>query len=635
MRIKSETVTSDSINKTMGAIFSVLYSKVSEQKGIFSSSWERNATKEIYSLFAGVGECTPIAYDSEETGLAFVRHIVHTVDKGQDFAYQPLMRVSRELRGKDILACTFSDTPTPDNLPLIRLPQNVSNYELSQMIAEDADEINAKVVIITNAEQGITHCCGQAVSYLNDIAEKNGLVILALFNIEETTDEANGFLANHAHNLCQLTEESITTTTDEEGSTVHNYIAFRYGRPTQHYVAYGMDEHGDFTFVPHINKLLRMRTFGKMFAEKPVTITKFIDTVFGATNGEFEKQSIYNAISLAINNGILSKSGDASKTKVWVNNDQPVINPYKSNVAFNANAYLNAGDGEKVPTYRKSKGVIKFGDFRLITSLFDPEQVFEAAWLFERHLVEAVARQTKFLDFKLKTTHRNTLVLSVGEDMGIHEMRDRLGEIRGAKFDFVDTECKISDNDFLQTFRSLVNKKQYDFVFIFGMHLLTPETYTVTQLCNEIAKTAKQKGIVAIAQTEKLTDEEMNDLGEKVWTIEPLLEQGDLDDARYAYGMPKFPQIFTFRAKNDKGQFVCNFKEVSCMKLAKGEYIKARLATYLIWAAEYYSPREEINLTNDELSKAKKLGLCTIKYEGKKSWDNAWILFTGQRYFKR
>lgn len=604
------------------------------QIGLFAGSIELNTKAEKYHLFATPGEATPIAYERKETMAAFVRHLYTVAATGQDMNYQPTMRISKELEGCKVLVYSNTDLMLPDEATRLLLPTDMSEYETANVIAAQVQEHEAQIVIIDDATSLLEDNPREAIVMLNCIANVQGFMLLYGINVTEATDSALNYIARHVHNLCQLTEGSITLQFMEPEPTTFNIFSFVYGRPTPHRIVYSIDESGGVTIPPTpTTDLLRMEECGRLFAEKGINQATFADRVFGYYKGEFQKQTINSMISDAVKNGTLQRSGAGKKhTTVCLADSPQQRKVYKGTIAIKAK--LNPYN-EETGYSRAFEPVVNMGDFKLLVT--DGESK-AATKFFLIELINAVISGEKRLDFRLVTTHRNTLVIVVGDDTTADRVTARIGEPKGATLDVINTNGAITDGNFLSLYRTSLNQYNPDFVFVVNYDGIKQDAYTPTQLAKEIATVCK-KGIITIVHMNQWSGNEPMPIGNEFWNVKPLVDDGTRDEF-LAFGHKGIlPPIYVFEANVDRLQFLTRFKITHTgVTLANGnEQQEARLKAMFFWCNR--TNRMDLNnidctgklLTanaiNRALLEAERLGIVHIDRPNKKGYKDALITY--------
>lgn len=586
------------------------------QIGLFAGSIELNTKAEKYNLFATPGEATPIAYERKETMAAFVRHLYTVTAFGKDFGYQPTMRISKELEGCKVLVYSNADLKLPyEATQLPTPPDSGTACEIANLIGSEAELNEAQIVIIDDATQLLANDTRDKVTMLNCIADLQGFMLLYGCNVMEATDNTLDYISRHAHNLCQLTEGSLELANDEAEAQAVNYFCFTYGRPTPHRIVYSIDESGGVTIPPTpTTDLLRMEECGRLFAEKGINQATFADRVFGYYKGEFQKQTINSIISDAVKNGTLQRSGAGKKhTTVCLADSPQQRKVYKGTIAIKA----------KLNPYNKETGyshafepVALMGDFKLLAA--DGESKAATQWL-TIELIKAIITDEKRLDFKIATSHRNTLVIVVGTDTTADNIKKLIGEPKGATLDVISTNGTITDGNFLSLYRTSLNQNKPDFVFIVNYDGIKQDAYTPTQLAKEIAMVCK-KGIVTIAHMNKWNGNEPMLAGNEFWNVKPLVEDETRNEFVECGCKGNLPPIYEFEANVGRLQFLTRFKVIhrGLMLATSNEQKEAYYRATFYWCNR--TPREHIDsdckgntLTNSVIFQAEKAGIIDVK----------------------
>ncbi|MCR5152876.1 MAG: hypothetical protein K6A98_06995 [Prevotella sp.] len=594
--------------------------------GLFAGSIELNTKVEKYNLFATPGEATPIAYERKETMAAFVGHLCNVMETGQDMRYQATMRASTELRGCKVLIYSNADLKLTDEDVCLPLPTDMSEYETANVIAAQVREHEAKAVIIDDATSLLANNPREAIIMLNTIANVQGFMLLYGINTAEATDNALTYLASHAHNLCQLTEAIIELTPSEAEPQTVNYFCFTYGKPTPHRIVYTIDEAGNVTIPPHVTDLLRMEDCGRLLASKGVPQPRFIDSVFGYLKGQYKHESIRNMISEATEYGILQKSGEGSKITIKWAEAAPSRNPYKGNIVLTA---LGDASSKATGYTRKRKGVAKFGEFKLLN--LDNDIAAKMGKNVMAYLARAIATKGQALGrcIEVKTTHRNTLVIIVGEKGIAEKFEKYVGKPNNADFEFVSTNGEITDNDLLHLYRAKANQKPRDIVLIVGLNDATPTDYTPMQLAKELALTARQRGFLAIAQTSGWSFEDLAQFtGDEAWIVRPLISKEDSEymDAEHDIS---FPDYYIFEATAGSFPFRGKFTS-SGNKPNRDDFKKAMLTSMFYWCKK--QPAYDTLATDTNIRQARKAGLIKVTYTSReKRLNEALITFVGSQ----
>lgn len=606
---------------------------------LFASDIRLNSKSEKYFTISKAGECSPIAYESAEVAAAFMGHICRIAKDGQDFPYQPQMRIGESLKGCNVLL--YPDRislfkPTTDNVFISVLPTEADTEEMGacsiiNTIGEEAAVIGAKIVLIENATPIVGDSPRQALILLDTLAHSQGIMIFAGFKITQESEAVNNYLFNYSHNLCTLQESCIEIST-EEGQKIQPFFSLEYGHPATKFVVYGIDEQGN-TFIPaEVAKRLMMNAFGEMFARKPVKKALLLNQIYGALEGQFSKQSVTNMIALAVEAGILNQSGADNKATISLagTKKKPA---YSGTIALSAkgNAY-----SETTAHTKKRKPLCRIGEFKLLAPAegcnVNPVKNLTT------ELIKAVATGKPALDFAVKTGHRNTLVIMLAEPAAAERMQKNIGAFaKDATFDVVCISDAKTDGDFLATYRQQINSLQPDFCFILNFDRVKNNLYSPAQLAKEIAITSKSKGVTTIAQTANDKAESLFEFeGNEYWCVKPLVNEYDMKCI--AEMGVTLPSIYSFEAVEGKFEFLCRFTNTRpSLTLATSKEQKRAflIATFYFCDRTPYSDIGEDctgkPLTNSVIYQAQKEGLIRVDYtSGKKSYRESLITFIGK-----
>lgn len=627
----------NSIEKVLGAI-----RKACQQTdcNLFASDIRLNSKAEKYFTISKVGECTPIAYESEEVAAAFMGHICRIAKDGQDFPYQPQMRIGESLKGCNVLVypdCTSLFKPI-DNVIISVLPteadtEEMGAYSIISAIGEQAAEIGAKVVVIENATPIVGDSPRQALILLDTLAHSQGIMIFAGFKITQESEAVNNYLFNYSHNLCTLQESCIEITT-EEGQKIQPFFCLEYGHPLPKFVVYGINEQGSTIIPAKVSQMLMMKAFGEMFARKPVKKALLLNQIYGALEGQFSKQSVTNMIALAVEAGILNQSGADNKATISLAGTETKKKPaYSGTIALSAkgNAY-----SETTSHTKKRKPLCRIGEFKLLAPAegCSVNPVKNLAL----ELIKVVATGKPALDFAVKTGHRNTLVIMLAVPGAAEWTQKNIGAFaKDATFDVVCISDTITDGDFLATYRQQINSLQPDFCFILNFDRVKYNIYTPAQLAKEVGITSKSKGVTTIAQTANDKAESLFEFeGNEYWCVKPLVNECDLNSIAEMGVI--LPSVHSFEAAEGKFEFLCRFKNtrpsltIATSKEQKRAFL---IATFYFCDRTPYSDIGEDctgkPLTNSVIYQAQKEGLIRVDYtSGKKCYRESVITFIGK-----
>lgn len=592
------------------------------QTGLFAGSIELNAKAEKYHLFATPGEATPIAYERKETMAAFVRHLYTIATNGQDREYQPTMRASEALKGCNVLIYSNADLKLPYEATQLPTPPDGGRpCEIANLIGSEAYAAEAQIVIIDDATQLLANDTRDTITMLNCIADLQGIMLLYGCNAMEATDNTLDYITHNAHNLCQLTEGSIELANDEAEPQAVNYFCFTYGRPTPHRIVYSIDESGGVTIPPTpTTDLLRMEECGRLFAEKGINQATFADRVFGYYQGQFQKQTINTMISDAVANGVLQRSGTGKRhTTICLSNTPHQRKAYKGTIALKSklNRYI-----EETGYSHAFEPVCMMGDFKLLAA--DGENCMGATQWLILELINAVITGERTLDFKIATSHRNTVVIVVGSDSTANSVKARIREPQGATLDVISTNGAITDGSFLSLYRTSLNQKQPDFVFIVNYDGIKQDAYTPDALAKELAMASK-KGIVTVAHMNEWKGNEPMPTGNEFWNVKQLIDDETRNDFVESNCKAYLPNIYEFEANAGRLQFLTRFKVANggLKPVTANEQKEAYYRATFYWCnetprAKIYSDCKGQELTNSVIYQAERAGIIRVTAQGKK-----------------
>ena len=609
--------------------------------GLVAHDIRLNSKDEKYNTIALLGECVPFCYQSAEVAAAFMGHICRIAKDGQDFPYQPQMRIGDSLKGCKVLAYTASNS-------LFKPAENVICRELSTAstieeihaykpifeIGEQTAQAGALVVLIEDGTELVGDSPQQALALLNQLAQAQGIMIICGFKISEESEAINSYLFQYTHSLIKLVESSIEMVEDE-GQSVKRFFCIDYGHPTSQFLFYGINEDGETIIIPKLAPMYLMKVYGMMFAAKPLNKTIFLNNVYGALEAQFNKQTISNWIGLAVEAGILCQSGTAGKSTislagVGLAKKKPA---YAGTIALTA---LGNPYSDSTKHTKKRKPLCRIGEFKLLAPAEECNVVVVKKMAVE--LMKMVATGKSILDFAIKTRHRNCLVIMLGEPKMGEQMKSRIGSMaKGAKFDVECISEAITDSELLRNYREKVNDLQPDFVFILNLDKAFYDLYTPAQLAKEFAITSKRKGIVTIAQTATDTAETLFEFeGSEYWCVKPLVKKVNIEDMEDLN--IEIPHIYSFEATGSKFDFLCRFRNTfNGLTLATAK--EQRRAFYIgtfFWCDR--TPCSHIEedctgkpLTNSVVFQAQKEGIIDVEYTSpKRCYKESLITFIGK-----
>ena len=394
--------------------------------------------------------------------------------------------------------------------------------------------------------------------------------------------------------------------TEDEGQTVKRFFSVLYGNPNSNFVVYGIDEQGNTIIPAKVAQMLLMGACGKMFARKPVSKTIFLNNVFGALEGQFNKQTINNWLALAVEAGILCQSGTAGKSTISLaGEDTTKKKPaYSGNIAITAKG--NQYDASTKHT-KKRKPLCRIGQFKLLSPALGCSVNPVKNLTIE--LIKMVATGKPALDFQIKTSHRNCLVIMLADPKAGEWMQTSL---------------------------------QPDFCFILNLDRVVYSLYTSDQLAKEFAITAKSKGVTTIGQTATYIEDLLGCCdfeGDEYWIVRQLIDDDTAEEIHRYHGYNiTLPRIFSFEATQGKMAFLCRFIDTRpSQTLATAKDQKRAFYTATFFRC-YKTPCSDIcedctgkPLTNSVLYQAQKAGFIRIDYTSpKRCYRESVVTFVGK-----
>ncbi len=598
---------------------------------LFASCANINCKSEQFYELATTGEILPIYSESTTLLDAFWLHLIGIVSTGKDFVYQPRMRAGEKLRGGNILL--YSERKfTGNNIFVLQPAMGFRVDEIATYIGQQADELACRFVIIPDAQQIFASNLLDGLSCLNKVCREHDLLAVCGFNAIDGLQ--------HIHNVCTLSNIAIKTI-DEVGMIYHNFIDFQYGWPEQKHIIYALDENEKKLVIPENGaKLFLIERLAKTFLQKPVNIKQFTNYCFGALHGEFKKDTIERMISLSVENGILVKSGTGNKSVIALANcdcrDTVGRKPYKNNISITS---LTDIYDKSTNHTRKRKALVKFGEFKM---LFADSDTGIDAERFTMGLMKSILFQTDFLDFKIKTCHRNCLVICLSQkDDAKNQIQNELGDIKDSTLNIIHCQQEKSDSDIIYLLKTSLSQFQPDFVFVTNIENIKPQDFTPRQLINELSQTARAKGIVLIAHTSKRKANYLYELeNNESWVLRSMNEPIDLDEI-CRLSNTQCPDIKLFEAFENGFKFLSRFRinNFGALVSASSKDIKrAFLMGCFYWCSQddYNVIFEDDDCTgmawtkrrlNNALNEARKLGLISLTYDGIKKYENCKVTF--------
>jgi len=338
------------------------------------------------------------------------------------------------------------------------------------------------------------------------------------------------------------------------------------------------------------------------------------------------------SINTAIYNGFIQVTGKRANARVCYNGET------KSRAGIGKGIALTAlGNQYTSPTHtKKCKAVLRHGEFRLIA----PESDTSAATMqhFTIQMMKAVVFGKKWLDFKVKTPHINTLaIIAGGNATDAERLESRIAAGMEVKFSATVLPNNITDEAFLTAYKQAIDKAKPQFVFILCYDRIRPHIYTEAQLAKEMAIYSKKKGICTIAETDIPKDRCALELNEKYWSISKLVNDSDRDSICDEHGV-LLPTIYSFQGSVEGFDFLCRFQH-----RGNGEFCKASSSeqqrAFLI-GTFYYANNTAAHdidvdctgrpLTENVIRQAQKAKLIDVRCYGK-SLMESYITFKGEK----
>jgi len=628
------TVSSTALQSKLAAIRTAMEN--APQLGLFATDINANVNQGRYYPAANAGECTPFCYDEAGTAQAFIGLLAGIADSGKDFTYQPQIVLSDDLKGcKALLFTSNQATPKDEaNIIIKPIPEAMPFEELLATIDTEIEATGAKIVIIDDVAEFARQSGRPILWDLNELAYYSKMILLAGFKLKDEADHVSAYLATHAHNLWQLTAGSLNMNNDDgETGREQPYFCLSYGTPTPKRVYYGIDEQGKACIPSKLWKLLRIKELAQMYAREWINVGIFTHVAFGTLQGEFAKGSIQKAIDEAAACGIIQKSGKGTKAKLIVSDGKMSRSTNAGSIAITAlgNPYTNPNKT------KQRKPILKFGEFKLIA----PENGCESNTVqyFVIDMMGAIVTGSKYLDFIIKATYRNTLAVICGTDAkGVNWLTDKIQGFGGdATFSCMTIPNGNTDEEFLSCYKSAIDTYKPDFVFVFCYDRIKPNIYTAAQLAKEVAIYAKRKGVCVIAQSNAETGSDPYDFtGDEYWGVAPLVMDGDREEINEMHGI-FLPPIYSFKGSVGSFDFLCRFWNVAGKwkfgSVPTEEQKRAFLIGTFYWAndTDCYEIDHDCTgspLTTSNIYQAHKLGLLNVRFTSeKKKWLESRVTF--------
>ena len=520
---------------------------------LFAADIMTNHSKlEQYHPAATAGECVPCVYAEAGIANAFIELLAQTTSTGQDMTYQPQLRVSSP---GNALLFTHDEAAHKDCNAVVKLiPEAMPFDELLCSIATAIEGTGARLVIIDDVQQYAKQTSRPIFWDLNELAYYQNAIIVAGFRLADGDEETSSYLATHAHNLWQLTGHSLNMLNDDGESSEQPYFCFSYGSNLEpKRVYYGLDSMGKAIMPRDMIKILRIIELAKTFAPRWVKQSKFADICFGATHGEFNKDSFNKAVEMACLNGYIAKSGSGNHTKLMYAYSPLSKATNAGNICLTGltNPYTATGK-------RQRKAILKFGEFKLLTA--EPGTRAYIEQYFAKGILRCILSGKKWLDFELKTPYKNVLAIAVTN--ATQRAKEFLMQGMGkdiATFNIQTIPPRTADGDFLTAYKGAIDRAKPDFVFVFGIDRVQPTKYTWQLLLRELKTYSKAKGICTLAFSGKPQEFFGFDISrDEHWTISPLVRE-DERTAIYKAHRISLPEIMLFKGYAGSMEFQCRF----------------------------------------------------------------------------
>ena len=580
-----------------------------------------HAKLEQYHPAATAGECVPCVYVAPGIAHAFFELLAQTATSGQDMTYQPQLKISST--GNALLFTHDEAAHQAGNAITRLIPEALSFEELLCNIATAIEETGAKLVIIDDVQQYTKQTSRPIFWDLNELAYYQNAIIVAGFRLAD--GETSSYLATHAHNLWQLQSHSLNMLNDDGESSAQPYFCFSYGSIEPKRVYYGLDSMGKACMPRDLIKLLRIQELARTFAPRWVKQSKFADICFGATAGEFSKDSFVKAVEIATLNGYIAKSGSGNHTKLMYG-DSPISKATNAgNIAITAvtNPYAT-GTGK-----RQRKGILKHGEFRVVTAESGTSD-YEMQ-KFAQSMMGCILTGENWLDFQVKTPYRNVMAIAITN--ATQRAKEWLMQGMGkdiATFNIQTIPPCTADGDFLTAFKQATDTAKPDFVFVIGIDRIQPTKYTWQLLLRELKTYSKTKGICTLAFSGEPQEYFGFDISkDEHWTISPLVREDERTAIHNAHGIV-LPPIKLFQGYAGNLECQCRFghgKQSKLVGVSTAEAKRAFLVGTFYWCNETDGHDIETDctghqLTNSVIWQAKKEGIISLKPYGKAMIDS-------------
>ena len=603
---------------------------INDERALYASDIMLNKKDNMFYLFAGFGEAVIMAYENKTAWHGFVERLCTLIKDGADMPYQPTMRTKAK---GDILTITSSHKettfcikrtaePLPDE-QAGAMPQNKSVTMLCPNFADILNQTRAmmlkypsvRFVMLDDVTGYLPDCeLWQMQRELNDIAHESNALVLYGIETRPENDTMQGmeeYFAGHERNVCYLLDDTYHET---------NFLWFVYGSPERKRLVYAIDEEGN-VIIPTISenngtpaslsKLLLLELLCKRFAYKMVSYKTLAYLLRGALNNAYAPDTIKTYIALAIDHGILQKSGEGEKATLIYAESNSNRKTYKGNVAISAKVYnkpCKSGNGKRRP-------FIKFGETKLLFG----EVANKFVWAINQAIISG-----KELDFRTTTKHKNILVALIADDEQVQACKEKLttyaeSKAFAANIDVVGITPEITDAQFLIEYKDLYGKFMPDFYFVLNLQDVKGN-YVDDPLpfVKELAKYAKSKSFALIAHANK------------EWKyydcLDPYQFPDLIEDETMCFISKELPELYDFKSKCGKYYTFARYKITSNGELAKPcsytekiAYLDSAIAYSCRWSERVGCTRENLRdiygepLTDTQIKDAKWLKIAYEK----------------------
>lgn len=602
-----------------------LFAGFGEVGTLFASDIMLNGKAGKMHTFAKSGEQMAVAYYKPSLMQHFTRLVSRVILEGRDLPYQSQLCANEALRG-DVITVTYNNPTTTLELQHMNGTEFLGAFdwlefeEMKYQVRLYVDAMRPKAVIIDNLSvyaegNDINHIVGE----LNNLASETDTLVLSGWEIAEYVPallQIADYFNRYDRNLCVLNEEEARFN-DKGEERVINYFSIYYGSHEAKQIVYSADSEGNIYIPEKLTKYLRMKETLPLIGGKSISKNAMKHRIFGALLGEFEFKGMDGRISEMYEWGMLQKHGKGTKTVVSLADSTSTDKLYNGNIAL-----LGMTD----PYYREQKKKIvpfmRIGDFKLIASYESGDDYIVATKHLMLALLRCIITGKKMLNFSVKTPYRNILVLHIGDTSNTDLFREEhINTLRNdagftSQCDVVNIPTSTNDSDFVDHVNNNIEKYNPDFVFIFNLDSLELKYRDANQLAKELQEISKRKQIACIAQT-ALRDIENSST---IYDAFEDLEYGRKDFVnKYVYGV--IPKIYNFWTESEGKYLSTRFhieQNQPCLTPAS-TLKRAYLINKFMYANDMKATElqdEHYNITNKDISTAKKLGIIKVYGKG-------------------